>query len=769
MAGDPRALDDDNVRRVLAVVADPVIACSATHGVVYLNPAAERLLGWSGMELLGKPLEHVVPERLRSVHGQLFHHHVVEATGRARGGLRAPVLRRDGVEINVEFSVGKAQVSSGELDVFCLRHLPESEELPTHELVEGGAQPPSTAGVTQQETLRLIFENAPLGIFHFDARGVITACNDNFVDIIGSSRHVLVGLDMETLPDRGIVDSVRRALEGHRAHYEGDYRSVTANKVTPVRVDFAPIGSDDGHALGGVGIVEDITERRAAERATRRSEAAFRTLIEATPDGIAVYRDDRLVFINPAFVSQLGYKEASQLLGSRASDVIHPDYRERFEEHTRRMLDSWQPIAPREKQLLRRDGSALWVEIATLPIDFDGEPAILLLSRDLTERKEMAARLAQADRMASVGTLAAGVAHEINNPLAYVLGSMDLCGRHLSALQRVLGEESGGANLIRSLSECLGNARDGAERVRVIVRDLMTFSRAESTEPVAVDVERVLDASLNLVWNEIRHRARLVKSYGGVPAVLADEARLGQVFVNLLVNAAQSIPEGDLRHSEIRIVTSAGPDRVRIDIEDTGAGISPADLGRIFEPFYTTKPVGAGTGLGLSICHGIVSALGGTISAESDVGKGSRFRVELPIAPDAAQVAPAEPSGPHAESGRRILVVDDEPLLGQTLRLAFLDRHEVVVATSGRDALSLLQHDSSFDLILCDLMMPEISGIAVYEQVREQDPEVARRFVFMTGGAFTDRAREFLESYEGPHLEKPFDITQVEALLPRSR
>ncbi len=770
MAGDPSTLGERDIRLVLAALADPVVACDGGGTILYINAAAERLLGASPGEFFGESLDTIVPERLRRIEGQEFRRYLIETSRAARGGgVRAPVTRRDGVEINVEFSAAKTKVSSGELEVFCLRHLTEPEELPTHEGLLGESAPASaTAGVTQYETLRLIFENAPLGIFHFDTRGVITACNDNFVDIIGSSRRVLVGLDIGTLPDRGIADSVRRALDGHGAHYEGDYRSVTAGKVTPVRVDFAPIRSENGQVLGGVGIVEDITERRKAELAVRRSEAAFRTLIEAAPDGIAVYRDGRLVFVNPAFVSELGYDSAEQLIGREARGLIHPDYHEQFDEHTRVMLASWQPIPPREKRLVRRDGSEIWVEIATLPIDFDGEPAVLLLSRDLTERKQMAARLAQADRMASVGTLAAGVAHEINNPLAYVLGSMDLCSRHVQGLaQHVTGPEA--RALLDALSDCLQNAHDGADRVRVIVRDLMTFSRAESDQPVAVDVEKTLDSSVNLVWNEIRHRARLVKSYSGVPAVLAEEARLGQVFVNLLVNAAQAIPEGRSEDSEIRVTTSSDEQHVYIDVADDGAGIPAEELGHIFEPFYTTKPMGVGTGLGLSICHGIVSALGGTIKAYSTPGKGSRFRVELPTAPAPTPSQIAKENVESGAGGKRILVIDDEPLLGQTLRLAFSGRHEVVVAISGREALSRLREDHTFDLVLCDLMMPDIGGMAVYEEVLKTAPEIARRFAFMTGGAFTEHAREFLENYEGPHLEKPFDISQVEALLAGQR
>jgi two-component system, cell cycle sensor histidine kinase and response regulator CckA len=386
--------------------------------------------------------------------------------------------------------------------------------------------------------------------------------------------------------------------------------------------------------------------------------------------------------------------------------------------------------------------------------------AFVNASRTETER-------AQTERMASLGTLAAGVAHEINNPLAYVLGSLEIGQRELRSLQRQLGSADE-LMLVAGALSALDNARDGAERLRHIVRDLLDFSRPDAASEQAVNIEAVLDATVRVAWNEIRHRARLVKRYSGISRVSGDEARLGQVFLNLIVNAAQAI-EGDPAANEITISTRKENGIAVIEVSDTGPGIADEHLPRIFDPFYTTKPAGLGVGLGLAICHGIVSSLGGEISVSSEAKRGTIFRVVLPFAPEdsasrrvlASADAPLESEAAPA----RILIIDDEPLLGQTLLYAFKGRHDVVICTSGRDALSRLEKDARFDLVLCDLMMPDVSGSAVYEAVKRSYPGLVRCFVFMTGGAFTERAREFLAKHPGAQLEKPFNIEDIERIL----
>ena len=381
---------------------------------------------------------------------------------------------------------------------------------------------------------------------------------------------------------------------------------------------------------------------------------------------------------------------------------------------------------------------------------------------DVTEREQLQTRLVFAG-MASVGTLAAGIAHEINNPLSYVMANLDLIAEEIRVISG--GSPSG---RMRELEDMINEAREGSERVRKIVRGLKTFSRADEDRRVPLDVRRILDLSINMAFTDIRHRARLVKDYADVPLVEADEARLGQVFINLLVNAGQSIQEGQADKNEIRIVTRVDAGRVLIEVHDTGAGIAREAMSRIFDPFFTTKAVGAGTGLGLSICHGIVVALGGEIRVESEVGKGSTFRVLLPAAKleVTAESKASRSLRPKPERLARVLVVDDDTMVASTLHRV-LREHDVVVATSGRDALEHLARGPKFDVILCDLMMPEMTGMALHAQLSRTMPDQAERMVFITGGAFTTSARSFLDEVPNERLEKPFDASNLRALVQR--
>jgi signal transduction histidine kinase len=483
-------------------------------------------------------------------------------------------------------------------------------------------------------------------------------------------------------------------------------------------------------------------------------------------------RADQFVYANPALVDLLGFPSRDALLAEPVSARLVAELRGAF----RRGLDSVASksgVAVRGTfRLLRRDQTNVAAELSLSRVELAGGPAVFVNARSSANARGFEARLAEKDRMASLGTLAAGVAHEINNPLSYVLGSLDLGERELRRLKATLGNAPSLAEPITAALGALDNARDGAERVRLIVRDLREFSRAEPDDHRAIDVEAVLDASVRVAWNEIRHRARLVKRYSGVAPVLGDEARLGQVFLNLIVNAAQAI-DADSGQREITLSTRREPGHTVVEVSDTGTGIAAADIEHIFDPFYTTKPAGKGTGLGLAICHGIVGALGGEISVSSQPDVGTTFRVVLPVAPvlaiPAAAYVNAEPEAEAKPVPSRVLIIDDEPLLGQTMSYAFRGTHEVVVATSGRDALERLASDTRFDLVLCDLMMPDMNGSSVYEAVQRDRPELAKRFVFMTGGAFTDRAREFLAQHQGAHLEKPFNIDEVERLLGQVR
>ncbi|MET0405484.1 MAG: ATP-binding protein, partial [Cystobacter sp.] len=253
-----------------------------------------------------------------------------------------------------------------------------------------------------------------------------------------------------------------------------------------------------------------------------------------------------------------------------------------------------------------------------------------------------------------------------------------------------------------------------------------------------------------------------------VPAVQGSESRLCQVFLNLLLNAAHAIPEGDALEHEIRVVIrESGAGEVVVEVRDTGVGMSPEVRARVFDPFFTTKPVGEGTGLGLSICHGIIDSMGGRIAVDSTVGKGSVFRVSLGVAGVPVE-ARAEPEAQPAVGRARILVVDDEPYVTRALQRSLSPEHEVATVNGARAALKLFDQGSRFDLILCDVMMPGMTGMDLYAELNRNVPDQAQRVVFMTGGAFTPRALSFLQEVSNPKLSKPLDLRQLRALVGRS-
>jgi PAS domain S-box-containing protein len=403
-----------------------------------------------------------------------------------------------------------------------------------------------------------------------------------------------------------------------------------------------------------------------------------------------------------------------------------------------------------EYRVVRPDGETRVIQgRARATLGDDGAPRFVIgTDQDITESKEVLARVVFSDRMVSIGTLAGGVAHEINNPLAVVSANLELLSHnHESDLTR--------------------EALQGVDRIRSIVRGLMLFSRADTDRRSTLDLHRVLELAIGITSNEIRHRARLVRHYGTPPAVEGNEARLGHVFINLLINAAEAIPDGYADRNDITITTRVDDAGwAVVEIRDTGAGIPPAVQGRIFDPFFTTKPVGKGTGLGLSICHGIVRSLGGEIAFRSELGRGSTFGVTLPPATaPAAIVAPPEPApAPPARRGR-MLLVDDEVMFAGSLRRLFSGEHDVTVVSSGRHALDRLAAGQRFDVILCDLMMPEISGVELHAELRRIAPDQADGMIFLTGGAFSRSSQQFLESITNRWFEKPCDLQELRAAV----
>jgi len=394
------------------------------------------------------------------------------------------------------------------------------------------------------------------------------------------------------------------------------------------------------------------------------------------------------------------------------------------------------------------------------PVWRNGEViGIVIVSRDVTDAKSAEVQLMVSDRMASLGALAAGMAHEINNPLAAAIGNVEVVRESLNGL-------AGTSPQMAELVEMLDDVIEATGRIRFVVRDLKMFSRSSDKDNSAVDVQRALDSALRMARNETRHRALVEVDYGHTQSVLANESRLGQVFLNLLVNAAQSLPEGDANGNRIRIATYDDDETVTVRISDTGPGISPEVQKHMFTPFFTTKPVGIGTGLGLSICHRIVAGFGGKMSFRSVPGQGTDFFVSLPaIEPSGPVEARVARPVPRPTRRGRILVIDDDAMVGDSTANMLSREHDVVTVTGGAAGLEAVRAGARFDVILCDLMMPQMTGMDFFTSLSNLAPELMASVVFTTGGAFTPSARAFLKAVRNRFLEKPFELITLRALV----
>jgi PAS domain S-box-containing protein len=550
----------------------------------------------------------------------------------------------------------------------------------------------------------------------------------------------------------------RTAGEGGDKSYELNVMRKDGRRVT-IEVTATPAMIDGRQAI--FAFVVDVSSRKAAEQARRRTEADFRRLMEIAPEPFGIVRDGRFVFANQAFADVVGVATVDELYEVLLTDLLSPEEGELLMARERFMREGGQ-ASPNTYQVRRGDGSIIQLEVSSGPCEFEGKPATLTVGRDMSARKALEAQLVQADRLAAIGTMAAGVAHEINNPLGYVMLNLDWIARKLP-------ESAGDPASMEALVELLHEAHRGAERVATIVRELRTFSRADGETRRRVNLGAVVRSAIKIAGHEIRHRARVSTSFEPTPPVWANESRLEQVVINLLINAAHAMPEERATSNEIRVLVRPDGDAgVVLEVSDNGEGIPAEVLPRIFDPFFTTKPRGAGMGLGLSICHGIVMSLGGKITVHSTPNEGTTFRVALPATD--REDAEAEPPLSEAVSSEaapraRVLVIDDEVPIANTMRDLLGAQHDVTATTSVRDALAVVEGGREFDVIFCDLMMPGMSGIELYEELRDGRPALASRIVFMTGGAFTKRAAEFLAATENRRVEKPFSLGLIEKIV----
>lgn len=499
--------------------------------------------------------------------------------------------------------------------------------------------------------------------------------------------------------------------------------------------------------------VEIALSKHDLERGVRQRESWLSTSLQAVGDAvIAVNKVGEITFLNSAAESVTGYSlkdvEGKKLI--EVMTLINEKTREQVYAPVIRILKGKKTFGLPDYTALVGKSSESSIENTTAIMDESGEisGAVIVFKGDADNRNEIAQQISLADRLTSIGTLVSGVAHEINNPLSVVVANATFVADELEK-KSVVSDQTR-IDMLDSIKD----VQLAAERIRKIVSDLKFFSQPQNDPVKSIEVNALIDWAIRITSNQVRHTAKLVRDFQCHSYVSGSEVRLGQVFVNIIVNAAQAMENSSFDQNQITISTKSENGEVSIRVKDTGCGIGPETIKRIFDPFFTTKPAGLGTGLGLSISRGIVHAMAGKIKVESEVAKGTTFEIILPEV--SANHYTASPNETLESLRSRILVIDDEPLLLKLIQKTLSTDHDVTVKESSVDAFRFLKTHPNFDVILCDLMMPEMSGVEFFEKMTDQIPELAHKFVFMTGGAFTQSSMDFISAANSQKIDKPF-------------
>jgi len=506
--------------------------------------------------------------------------------------------------------------------------------------------------------------------------------------------------------------------------------------------------------------IEEKTKRFVAEEAYRKNDELFRQFAENIKEVFwrMTPEMDQLTYVSPAYDEIWG--QPREKLYSNPYEWMEPII-EADKDKVKLFLDqiSKQKTATVEYRIVRPDGIIKIIFVKAFQVrDEQGKLInIIGIAADMTEFTQLKAQAHLNDKLTTVGTLAAGIAHEINNPIAWILGNLTFIKKNKTKFDLI------------KLEEVVDESIQGAKRIRDIVKNLKEFARVDETEITLVDLHHILDSVLIIASAEIKLRAHVVTEYAkNLPSIEGNSGQLHQVFLNLAMNAVQAIPEGDIENNTIRIVTAQENGYVRVDVTDTGSGIQPENLAKIFDPFFTTKKIGNGSGLGLSISHGIVEKLGGNITVKSAPGNGSTFSVYLPLIQKTRIKSDKKPPKTvviPTSTRKRILVVDDEPYLLKSIQRMLEDQHDITTASSGQAALDILKNEKQYDLIISDLSMPNISGADLYHFIAEKFPGLENHIIFMTGGAYTANLKEFISSVNNARLIKPFEQEELLRLI----
>ena len=716
-----------------------------------VNPAMEEITGYSRKELLQMNVSdlYVHPEER-----EVILEEVVSARGKTTRELC--FRKKDGTEITVSDTKFAVRDDAGKILYFD----GILEDITEHKHMEEALR-------VSEERYRTLFETNIDGLCVIDETMKVLLANQAVAKMFGfdSVEEMLEVNPFDFIPPEErerVLKTVTKDMFENDLKQVNEFRLV--NKAGK-EVWISAVGAliEYQGKLAGMASLRDITQHKMMENILKESEEKYRVLVESAGQAISVIQDGVIKFGNPKLVEMTGYP-MEELTSMSAAQFVHPDDRERVLDYRSRRLRGESAPNVYHLRIINKKGEVKWLERNVNLITWQGKPAALVLDTDITERKQAEEERKQLEqkaqvtsRLASVGEMAAGVAHEINNPLTGIIGYAQL----------LMDREDVPFDIRRDLAAI----NEGAQRVASIVKRLLAFSRQVKPERRDVDINELIESTLalrayHLRVNNIKVTIQLAPD---LPETMADPGQLQQVFLNLVVNAETEMKLARGK-GKLLIKTEKVDNTIRISFKDNGPGIAKKNLERIFDPFFTTREVGQGTGLGLSLCHGIVAEHKGKIYAESKLGKGATFIMELPVVTEAKQPKPAEPvvEEPEKAAKARILVVDDEQVSRDFVKRVLAgEGYEVETVDNAGDALKKIE-GKRYNLVLIDIKMPGMDGVELYRRIQKIARSLARRVVFITGDIMGAATEKFLSETKAAHIDKPFSAEQLSREVKRA-
>ena len=755
--------DSEKRYRVMAENATEVIwTIDANLRATYVSPSVTRLRGYSVEEAMAQTLEEVLtPASLELAtkvlaEGASVENMTEEDLTRSRT-LELELKCKDGSTVWAEMSVTPLRDDDGRV----VGILGVARDITERRQVEEALS-------RSEERYRTIMADAEDAYFEVDLAGNITFADGSTCHHLGYAGDQLVGVNFKAFTAEEDVETVYQAF--NQVYRTGEPVKDLSWKI--IRKDGAtgfaeaavfPLRDREEEIIGFRGIGRDVTERQKTDEALRESEERYRGLFDRSLDSVYLHDfEGNFIDANEAALTLLGY-EREEIPSLNFALLLSEDQFPKALQTLEELKATGSQKELTEFRLRRKDGGYAYVETKASVIYHDGKPyGILGVGRDITarkrmeaERKELEQKAQLASRLASVGEMAAGIAHEINNPLTGVIGYAQLLA---------------GKDIPEDIRKDIKTIDEGAQRVAGVVERLLAFARQQKPERDYVDINEIIATTIRLRAYEAQTNNIGVTTQldALLPVTVADASQLQQVFLNLIINAETEMKLARGK-GNLSIKTEAVDSTIRISFKDDGPGIAPEKLQRIFDPFFTTRQKGKGTGLGLSVCHGIMAEHGGAICVESEPGKGATFIVELPIVTEKNQEEPDDSTAeePQSVATARILVVDDEPVvLSFVSELLSEEGYQVEAADNAEAALEKVKSER-YSLILLDIKMPGTSGIELYQSIRNIAQSLARRVVFITGDVMGGDTMHFLSRTKAPYITKPFKAEQLKREIRR--